>query len=719
MSVLLKILVFFSVSLGVAHSQESYPGKLLNHSCMPDGWQRNGYPSYIIRADSVDKHSGKYSILIEAPDAADADMHGYAYYTIPQKYAGDRVTLKALVKAEGNTQPIGLMLSLLNSEGVTTTVKSTQHDGVMGTSEWKEYSLSLQLTDMVACIVVGARLTGPGKMWIDDFEILIDDKELSSAKLLFEWDVEFVNGSKIHIAEYTPQMLDNLEVLCLVWGFLKYYHPAITDGDYNRNTDGNYNWDAELFRIMPTVLTATNIYEVTGILSQWIDSFGAIDTSDKNYEPPEHLIYLYPDLRWLNTEKLGIELTEKLLKIRDAKRTANYYAANHFKNETKYHAEPGNDTGLRLLALFRYWNIVQYFYPYKYLIDKDWNSILVDFIPKFLDASNEKDYRMTVAKLVTHICSFDRHYRTTVFINNREFITTYQLSYIEGKVVVTDYYRNYTILKTGDIIEKIDGQSVEELIRERLVYTPGANEPAKIDEILNNTLFRLNSNNYLELDIIRNGIAEKYTLTNTTSQPLEKEAHKLLTPDIGYVYMASVRGLSANMINALQDTKGMVIDMRSNQKISYFYDFVSFLLPHQTEIWKSTFSNRNLPGMFTINFHRGGRSRNDYYKGKVVIIVNEKTVSGGELMTMALQQATNVIVIGSATAGDNGFETYIPLPGDISTAMPYIGVYYPDGRQVHRAGIAIDEEIRPTLRGITDGRDELLERAIERVKNEE
>ena len=42
------------------------------------------------------------------------------------------------------------------------------------------------------------------------------------------------------------------------------------------------------------------------------------------------------------------------------------------------------DTGFRLLALYRYWNMVNYFYPYKDILDKDWNKILNDYISKFI-----------------------------------------------------------------------------------------------------------------------------------------------------------------------------------------------------------------------------------------------------------------------------------------------------------------------------------------------
>ena len=37
----------------------------------------------------------------------------------------------------------------------------------------------------------------------------------------------------------------------------------------------------------------------------------------------------------------------------------------------------------RLLALFRYWNVVNNFFPYKHLIGDSWNTVLTRYIPKF------------------------------------------------------------------------------------------------------------------------------------------------------------------------------------------------------------------------------------------------------------------------------------------------------------------------------------------------
>lgn len=41
-----------------------------------------------------------------------------------------------------------------------------------------------------------------------------------------------------------------------------------------------------------------------------------------------------------------------------------------------------------------------------------------------------------------------------------------------------------------------------------------------------------------------------------------------------------------------------------------------------------------------------------------------------------------------------------------------IGVYYPDGSPTQKVGIVPDIEVKPTVQGIREGRDELMEKAV-------
>ena len=54
-------------------------------------------------------------------------------------------------------------------------------------------------------------------------------------------------------------------------------------------------------------------------------------------------------------------------------------AIRSFSREASYKFVPAEDDGIRILALFRYWNIIEYFFPYKHLFKEDWTNALKNF----------------------------------------------------------------------------------------------------------------------------------------------------------------------------------------------------------------------------------------------------------------------------------------------------------------------------------------------------
>lgn len=101
---------------------------------------------------------------------------------------------------------------------------------------------------------------------------------------------------------------------------------------------------------------------------------------------------------------------------------------------------------------------------------------------------------------------------------------------------------------------------------------------------------------------------------------------------------------------------------------------------------------------------------NDCYRGKVAILVNEDTQSSAEYHVMAYQATSRGKVFGSQTAGADGNVSSIDLPGNQRTMLSGLGVYYPDQRETQRVGIKIDEIVKPSIKGIREGRDEVMEK---------
>src|SRR5690606_26512028 len=119
----------------------------------------------------------------------------------------------------------------------------------------------------------------------------------------------------------------------------------------------------------------------------------------------------------------------------------------------------------------RYWNMIHYFFPYKHLTDKDWNRVLKEYIPIFVNAKNKLDYELACIRLIGEIN--DTHGFTYVGFNNVQnrrgmFYPPLKVDFIEGQLVVTDYYnpelKTVAQLKIGDVITAIDHKPIQAII---------------------------------------------------------------------------------------------------------------------------------------------------------------------------------------------------------------------------------------------------------------
>jgi C-terminal processing protease CtpA/Prc len=95
------------------------------------------------------------------------------------------------------------------------------------------------------------------------------------------------------------------------------------------------------------------------------------------------------------------------------------------------------------------------------------------------------------------------------------------------------------------------------------------------------------------------------------------------------------------------------------------------------------------------------------------MLIDERAISQAEHSGLFLKAANGTRFVGSPTNGSNGDITGLFLPGDIQVSFTGQGVRFPDGTQLQRVGLVPDVLVRPTVRGIRSGRDEVLERAVE------
>jgi hypothetical protein len=738
-SVLSLLLIFNSfVSPGQVERQGYNFGfeKQGFNSILPEGWVRLG-DDYAVQVDKQTVHGGKSSVLIhQLEEKIFEHSSGSIAYTIPSNFDALEIEVKAFVKLKNVDGKAGLMLRIDDDFG-TLDLENLETKSIHGTQDWTEFSFRIPFPANSKFITIGAILSGKGQLWVDDFQVLLDGKNIVDAKQKPEkgarLDKEFDYGSNISAIDISPLTLQHLDVLGKIWGFLKYYHPMVSAG--------NYNWDYELFRILPIVLQTANEKQRNGVLKDWIESYGEIPFNKNSDGAIKGQFKLLPDLSWIDQKVLGKNLVELLHKIEQAKASrGSYYIEKkltfglpQLTNEVDYSAMTYPDAGFRLLSLYRYWNFIHYYFPYRHLIREDWKSVLTEYIPKFLNAANELEYQLTALSLIARI--HDTHaniwgWAQTLTNYKGTKYAPFEVTFIDDKAVVTDYrdepLAKKSGIKIGDIIEFVDGKAVNEIVKERLPLTPASNYPTQLRD-LGRDLLRT-SKPALEI---------KYSHGNTTASTevetsfpyffakhdnyhKEDSCFKLIDSDIAYLYPGLMKNEFLPKIMAeVKKTKGLIVDFRCYPSAFLVFTLTDYLLPEKKAFAKFTKPSLTNPGAFLFTEEvKIGHSNEGYYKGKVVIIVNEQTQSQAEYTTMALRIAPKATVIGSTTAGADGDIIRFFLPGGILTSISGLGVYYPDGRETQRVGIIPDIEVKRTIQGVKEGRDELLGKAIQIIKNE-
>lgn len=537
-------------------------------------------------------------------------------------------------------------------------------------------------------------------------------------------------ASRTATVKLTAAKIEDLAALGKVWGLLKYHHPGVALG--------SYNWDAELLRVMPDIMAAGSAMERNAILSQWIDGMGNFLLS--NGIPPVPGTKLEADTLWIKPATFGPRLAKQLTLVKNAQRTGQHWYMSFtpfvgnpiFQNEDAYAAMTYPDLPYRLLGLYRYWNIIQYYSPNRHLMGENWNAVMTEYIPRFVNAANELEYKKTAQSLIGRI--HDTHanvWGNDAALNQDKGLRAASLRtrFVEGKAVVTEYWNKtgaQTGLIPGDVIESVNGTSVEDLVSQRLEYYPASNYPTKLRDI-GVHLLRTNANT-INVVYRRNGVSTPATLETYPWETtinlnyvyhLPVQRFRYVTPNIAYLYPGSLtEGEIDTYIPQMNGSRGLIIDWRCYPST---FDTITvlgnYLLDEVKPFARFTKGNNIVPGRFTYAGESTIGGSGPAYTGKVVILVNELSQSSAEFHSMAFRAVPGAIVIGSTTAGADGNISYFYLPGNVRTAISGIGVYYPDGTETQRVGIVPDILKEPTIQGIRDGRDEVLERAIEYINS--
>jgi C-terminal processing protease CtpA/Prc len=291
------------------------------------------------------------------------------------------------------------------------------------------------------------------------------------------------------------------------------------------------------------------------------------------------------------------------------------------------------------------------------------------------------------------------------------------LRFIDNKLIVYRTDSADSAFQPADILNSLDGVSIQSLTDKWAVYYADSNNAARQRDLAAN--ITRGSCGTVSVEGTRSGRTVRIAATRTQAkqdfathdQP--GDTFRMLTSEVAYIKLSSIKAADLPAyFDKAKNTKGIIVDIRNYPSEFMPFAMGAYFATKPTHFVTFSFADLANPGTFYFDDGPLIAPGHVHYDGKVAILVDETSQSQAEYTAMALRAMPNAVVVGSTTAGADGNVSAIALPGNLSTMISGLGVFYPDHRPTQRIGIVPDVIARPTIQGIAAGRDEVLEIAI-------
>lgn len=523
--------------------------------------------------------------------------------------------------------------------------------------------------------------------------------------------------SQANFSQATISEVEKIENFIKVWGLLKYQHPEVSRGKADIN-----NEFIEKLEMLPGTAARE---EFNSQLLEWVKSFGTADLRPKkDWGKKRGLFRKNADFRWIANSGFSKELEDLLLKIRNNTNHKDHYASVNrwtssveFDNDLPLEDFDVQNKAHRLLFLSHFWNAMKYWNVNIYLTNTPWSKVLPEMIPEF-SIKDPSAFEEAKEKLFSKLNDSHSNYYKSKSLNSLTYYPNFGGRIINDTLVINRFFDEKLTrednISLGDVIYSVEGMGLKDYYSKNFSEVISVSNRNYLKTVLENSFLLASDKDSIRVGIYRKSgqSGEQYIRLSkpakwheryTRSQPLKMDSRKLISQDIGYLNLHHIT--KDELKTAFQDfgdTKGIILDLRNyprNISVSslpgYLYpnnkQFVEVLTPFLPAYGQSDTKAalRILKDPFSV-----GRKNKDYYKGKVILLVDRRTLSNAEWIGMAIQAAPNVITVGEQTGGAVLNRNGIVLMDGTSIDFTKAGAFYPGGENAQRNGLKIDIEVQ-------------------------
>lgn len=376
----------------------------------------------------------------------------------------------------------------------------------------------------------------------------------------------------------------------------------------------------------------------------------------------------------------------------------------------------------QLASLSIFWNVMKHFYPYINEINTDWDKDFLSAVKETYLQNNEKSFLKTLQKFTAKLK--DGHILiNSPALDNNIGLLPFTWEWIENKLVITSVLAGNLKLKTGDVVDKINGKYSSDYFADKQQYI---SESTKGGLLYSSQLITLQGNKQDSLILsvkhdsgLKSKIKVKYSLSpgEFYSSTTNHNKYKLISGDIYYlnfenINMQEIEALMPHLITC----KGIICDFRGYSKNNTKF-LKHLLIENDTanswlKVPRIIYPNQEKIVGYE-EYGWGGTPKEPHLGMPVVFITDARAISFAESILSIVKHYKLGIIIGQTTAGTNGNVNVIKLPNGLSVRFTGVKTMMLDGSKFHGVGILPDIFVNKTINGIKEGRDEYLEKSIE------
>ncbi|MBL7729361.1 MAG: hypothetical protein JNM68_16825 [Dinghuibacter sp.] len=524
------------------------------------------------------------------------------------------------------------------------------------------------------------------------------------------------------------------------WGAIKYYHPKIKKGSKDWNM---------VFRKIASRILEENKLPVATIVDELLNEATRPEfttSGNTRYNEYREQPFANLDFSWINNKELEIKeqdreyLYQMVTNYNPGKNRFNKSEINKYYFNTRLEKfwypsnyYPGKTDAL--LSLAKYWNIINYFDPHKENFSQSWDSTLAEFIPRILETSGSINFYKTFASLTAHINDshgFYYNYEFDSLIGLKE--PGIMVKHIENKFTavsyVSDTLHKITGISPGDVITKINGIDVGRKRAELSAYFSGSREKT-VNREVNSVILKgdfgkkytieyINKENKIHTgEFVLSAETALKNVNTYNKQPVRNfTEHKAV-----YLKLADATKKTVNKAirEANHDaTRYLILDFRYGGHRTRWNHLLGKFTNKRVTVARYYDCSFSYPGHFSEKLIRKKSFLSflsSKYRKNVIALVNENVQSSLEFNLMMLKAAVpNMVIIGQNTAGADGAATSVLVQNNILTYFTRDVVLFPDNTKTQGTGIVPDILVEETLNSLREGKDAILERALNYIK---